>query len=177
MSDRPLRTPDAPLGQEPVKRSENLLDWLYALRDRQRRLQRDGAWVIKGRDLPWEKNDQGRMQWYLHPAIEGTAIRSMMVFRQEIAPRSKSGAQKSPGGSVIYIIKGRGYTLLDDERHDWEGEDVINIPIRAEGVVVQHVNIDPEDSAILIQADLNLADLLGLDRGSVLEQIEKAPED
>ncbi len=32
-------------------------------------------------------------------------------------------------------------------------------------------------AAILIQADLNLADMLGLDRGSALEQIEKAPED
>ena len=159
------------------ERPENLLDWLYALRDRQRQTQRNGAWVIKGKDLPWEKNDQGRMQWYLHPAIEGTAIRSMMFFRQEIAPRSRSGVQKTPGGAIIYIITGRGYTLLDGERHDWEGEDVLNIPIRSDGVAVQHVNIDPEEPAILIQADLNLADMLGLDRGSALEQIEKAPED
>jgi gentisate 1,2-dioxygenase len=159
------------------ERPGNLLDWLYALRDRQRQTQRDGAWVIKGKTVPWETNDQGRMQWYLHPAIGDTAIRSMMFFRQEIAPRSKSGVQKTPGGSVLYIVKGRGYTTLDGVRHDWEAEDVLNIPIRADGVAVQHVNIDPEEPAILIQADLNLADMLGLDRGSALEQIEKAPED
>ena len=177
MSGRELRPPDAPLGSAPADRSENLLDWLYALRDRQRKFQRNGAWIIKGRDVPWEKNEQGRMQWYLHPAIEGTAIRSMVFFRQEIAPRSRSGAQKTPGGSIIYIVKGRGYTTLDGDRHDWQAEDVLNIPIRADGVVVQHVNLDPEETAILIQAELNLADLLGLDRGSVLEQVEKAPED
>ena len=75
MSEREKRSPDAPLGQAPAERTENLLDWLYALRDRQRQQQRNGAWIIKGKDLPWEDNDQGRMQWYLHPAIEGTAIR------------------------------------------------------------------------------------------------------
>jgi gentisate 1,2-dioxygenase len=159
-----------------TERPGNLLDWLYALRDRQRKTQTRGAWVVRGKDLPWETNDQGRMQWYLHPAIEGTAIRSMMFFRQEIPARSRSGAQKTPGGSVIYVVYGRGYTLLDGERHDWEAEDVVNIPIRAEGVVVQHVNIDPEDKAVLIQADLNLADMLGVDRGSAFEQVETAPD-
>ena len=176
MSDETRRTPEAPLGAAPADRSENLLDWLYRLRDRQRRLQRNGAWIVKGKDLPWEDNDQGRMQWYLHPAIEGTAIRSMMFFRQEIGPGSKSGVQRTPGGAIVYIVSGRGYTMLDDMRHDWEAEDVVNIPIRAEGVDVQHVNIDPVEKAVLIQADLNLADLLGVDRGAVFEQIEKAPE-
>jgi gentisate 1,2-dioxygenase len=176
MSDRDRRSPETPLGIPPASRVDNLLDWLYALRDRQRQLQRNGAWIIKGKDVPWEENDQGRMQWYLHPAIEGTAIRSMMFFRQEIAPGSRSGAQRTPGGQIIYVIKGRGYTMLDDDRHDWEAEDVINIPIRSEGVVVQHFNLDKEEPVVLIQAELNLADLLGLDRGSELEQVEKAPK-
>jgi gentisate 1,2-dioxygenase len=159
------------------ERPQNLLDWLYALRDRQRKSLRDGAWIIRGAEVPWEKNDQGKMQWYLHPAIEGAAIRSMMFLRQEIAPGSRSGMQRSPGGQVLYVIQGRGYTMLDDDRHDWEAEDVINIPIRQEGVDVQHVNLDPVEPVILIQAELNLVDLLGVDRGSMLEQVEKAPED
>ncbi len=173
MSDGERRTPEFPPGDRP----ENLLDWLYRLRDRQRKLQRNGAWIIKGSDVPWERNDQGKMQWYLHPAIEGTAIRSMMFFRQEIAPGSRSGVQRTPGGQILYIVAGRGYTTLDDVRHDWEAEDVINIPIRSDGVDVQHVNLDAVEPAVLLQAELNLADLLGVDRGSVLEQIEKAPED
>jgi gentisate 1,2-dioxygenase len=176
MSEREKRTPDAPLGIAPASRSDNLLDWLYALRDRQRRHQRNGACIMKVKDVPWEDNDQGRMQWYLHPAIEGTAIRSMMVLRQEIAAGSRSGAQRTPGGQILYVLKGRGYTMLDDDRHDWEAEDVINIPIRSEGVVVQHFNLDKEEPAVLIQAELNLADLLGLDRGSILEQVGKAPK-
>ena len=74
-------------------------------------------------------------------------------------------------------MEGRGYTLLDGERHDWQAEDLVNIPIRAEGVVVQHVNQDPRRPARFVSADLNLVDILGVDRGAELEQIEAAPND
>ena len=127
----------------------DLLVWLYQLRDRQRANRAKGAWLIKGKDLPF--------------------------FRQEIAPRGRSGLQKTPGGAVIYIIRGRGYSLLDGQRHDWEAEDVINVPIRSDGVTLQHFNLDRRERAQLICADLNLVDCLGLDRGSDFEQLEAAP--
>ena len=155
MSDhRKKRSPEAPAGLPPADRQENLLEWLYALRDHQRKHMRNGAWLIKGKDVPWENNRQGRMQWYLHPALEDTAIRSTTFFRQEIPPLGRTGAQRSPGGQVIYIIRGRGCTLLDGVRHDWQEEDVVNIPIRSDGVTVQHVNIDKVDPVIMICADL-----------------------
>ena len=100
----------------------------------------------------------------------------MIVFEQEIPPGGRSGAQKTPGGSVLYILEGKGFTLLDGERHDWQAEDLVNIPIRAEGVVVQHVNADPRRPVRFISADLNLVDILGVDRGAELEQIEAAPD-
>jgi gentisate 1,2-dioxygenase len=100
----------------------------------------------------------------------------MIVFEQEIPPGGRSGAQKTPGGSVLYVVEGKGYTLLDGERHDWQAEDLINIPIRAEGVVVQHVNTDPRRPVRFISADLNLVDILGVDRGAELEQVEAAPD-
>ena len=76
---------------------------------------------------------------------------------------------------MLYILAGKGYTLLDGERHDWQAEDLVNIPIRAQGVVVQHVNTDPRRPVRFVSADLNLVDILGVDRGAVLEQIEAAP--
>ena len=164
------------LGIEYSDRADNLLEWMYRLRDRQREHQGKGAWLIKGRDLPWESNRQGKMKWFLHPALNNTAIRSMIVFEQEIPAGGRSGAQKTPGGSVLYILEGKGYTLLDGERHDWQAEDLVNIPIRAGGVVVQHVNADPHRPVRFISADLNLVDILGVDRGAELEQIEAAPE-
>ena len=170
-----LRSSDENLGAPYADRAEDLLEWLYQLRDRQREQQGKGAWLIKGRDLPWENNRQGKMKWFLHPALDNTSIRSMIVFEQEIPPGGRSGAQKTPGGSVLYILQGKGYTLLDGVRHDWQAEDLVNIPIRAQGVVVQHVNTDPRRPVRFVSADLNLVDMLGVDRGAVLEQIAAAP--
>jgi gentisate 1,2-dioxygenase len=169
------RSTEENLGVAYADRAENLLEWLYQLRDQQRQQQGKGAWLIKGRDLPWEINRQGKMKWFLHPALNGTSIRSMIVFEQEIAPGGRSGAQKTPGGSVLYILEGKGYTLLDGVRHDWQAEDLVNIPIRAQGVVVQHVNADLRRPVRFVSADLNLVDILGVDRGAALEQIEAAP--
>jgi len=42
--------------------------------------------------------------------------------------------------------------------------------------VVQHVNTDPRRRVRFVSADLNLVDILGVDRGAELEQIEPAPE-
>jgi gentisate 1,2-dioxygenase len=170
------RTTEENLGAAYANRAANLLEWLYELRDRQREQQGKGAWLIKGRDLPWENNRQGKMKWFLHPALDNTSIRSMIVFEQEIPPGGRSGAQKTPGGSVLYVLQGKGYTLLDGVRHEWQAEDLINIPIRAQGVVVQHVNTDPRRPVRFVSADLNLVDMLGVDRGAVLEQIEAAPD-
>jgi hypothetical protein len=77
-----LRSTEENLGAAYADRAENLLEWLYQLRDRQREHQRKGAWLIKGRDLPWENNRQGKMKWFLHPALNNTSIRSMIVFEQ-----------------------------------------------------------------------------------------------
>ena len=170
------RSTEENLGAAYADRGENLLEWLYRLRDRQREHQRKGAWLIKGRDLGWESNRQGKMKWFLHPALNSTSIRSMIVFEQEIPAGGRSGAQKTPGGSVLYILEGKGYTLLDGVRHDWQAEDLVNIPIRAQGVVVQHVNADPRRPVRFVSADLNLVDILGVDRGAELEQIEAASD-
>src|SRR4029077_9567747 len=114
------------------------------------------------------------MKWFLHPALEITSIVSMIVFEQKIPPGGRSGAQKTPGGSVLYILEGKGYTLLDGERHDWQAEDLVNIPIRAQGVGVEHVNGAPRRRVRFVSADLDLVDILGVDRGAELEQIEAA---
>ena len=98
---RNQRAPQAPTGLPPTTRADNLLDWLFALRDHQRKHMRNGAWLIKGKEVPWEDNRQGKMQWYLHPALEDTSIRSMKFFRQEIAPLGRTGAEKSTGGQLI----------------------------------------------------------------------------
>ena len=50
---------------------------------------------------------------------------------------------KFQGGQVIMILDGSGYTLVDGVKHPWEAGDVLNLPLRAKGIIVQHFNTDP----------------------------------
>ena len=149
---------------------------LLALRDQQRDRMHNGIQVIKEKDLPLETNRQGVMRWYLHPGIKDTALSTLMFFQQEIPPRSRSGRIKFQGGQVIMVTEGRGYTLVDGVKHEWEAGDVINLPLRARGIIVQHFNTDPDKPARFVAAEPNWFECLFVDRGSGFEQLEDAPE-
>ena len=66
--------------------------------------------------------------------------------------------------------------MLDGQRHDWQAEDIIQIPLRRDGVKVQHVNTDLRRQVRFVCGELNLVDTLGVDRGAALEQIENASD-
>jgi len=154
----------------------NFWDELLALRDKQREQRRTGLQVIKGSQLPQEANRQGLMRWYMHPSITDTILSTHLFFEQEIPPGSRSGRYKFQGEQVIYILEGKGYTLIDGVKHPWAAGDVLNLPLRKQGIIVQHVNEDPEKPAKFVAAEPNLYACASVDRGSGFEQIEDAPE-
>ncbi|MDQ7909921.1 hypothetical protein RB614_36030 [Phytohabitans sp. ZYX-F-186] len=154
----------------------NLYQELVALRDEQRARRDDQIRVVKFGDLPWETNPQGVVRWYLHPALDDVAINSLMFFVQEVPPGSRTGRQRLQGGQLVYIWRGRGHSEIDGAVHHWETGDLINLPLVAEGVVVQHFNDDPKEAARLVCAEPNYVHSLGVDMGSGFVQIEDAPE-
>src|SRR5690348_7122128 len=105
VSARRIRSAEETQGLAPASRTHNLLDWLFQLRDVQREQRSKGAWLIKGKDVPWEHNRQGRMKWFMHPALQDTCIRSMLFYEQEIPPGGRSGLQMTPGGHCIFILQ------------------------------------------------------------------------
>jgi len=149
---------------------------ILALRDRQRAETKGALQVVKGSELPREVNQQGLMRWYMHPQIKDTVLNAFMFFRQEIPPGSRSGRLKFQGGQVMMITEGKGYTMIDGVKHAWSEGDVLNLPIRAEGIVVQHFNADPEKPAEFLACEPNWFECTGVDRGSGFEQLENAPE-
>lgn len=154
----------------------NLYDELLTIRDRQRK-EFDGApVVIHGRDLAQETNPQGMMQWYMHPSVSKQALRTFLFFVQEIPPSSRSGRQRHQGGVVHFVMAGKGHTEIDGVRFDWKKGDVIQLPIRREGVIFQHFNDSTEESARLVVCEANAVEALGVDKGSGLEQLDTAPE-
>jgi hypothetical protein len=154
----------------------NFWDELMALRDRQRAQMKTGVQVIKQSELPLETNRQGLMRWYMHPAIKDTVLNVFMFFQQEIPPGSRSGRLKFQGGQVIIILEGTGYTVLDGVKHHWQAGDVLNLPLRGEGIIVQHFNSDPVKPVRFVAAEPNWFECTSVDRGSGFEQLEDAPE-
>jgi quercetin dioxygenase-like cupin family protein len=155
---------------------DTYMDQLFKARDEYRQQTAGGASVVVGADLQWENNRQGRMKWYMHPAMRNVSLRSQMVFLQEIQPGSRSGRQVHPGGLVHYILEGEGYTIINGSRHEWKKGDVIAFPFLPAGVDYQHFNSDPQRVVRFIASIPNFYDALGMDLGSRLEQIENAPE-
>ena len=154
----------------------NYYDELLALRDTQRERIRHGIQVIKEADLPVETNRQGLMRWYLHPSIKDTAISSYMFFQPEIPPGSRSGRLKFQGNQVMLILEGTGYTTIDGVKYPWKTGDLVSLPLRTDGIVVQHFNTDPEKPAKFIATEANWFECTSVDRGSGFEQLEDAPE-
>jgi hypothetical protein len=154
----------------------NYWDELLRIRDQQREFRKTAVKVVKRSELPQEKNRQGLMRWYLHPSITDTVIHSLIIFEQEIPPGSRSGRLKFQGGQVIYVREGKGYTLIDGVKHAWQAGDVINLPLKRDGIIVQHVNDDPKQPVRLIACEPNWVGCVGVDRGSGFEQLEDSPD-
>jgi gentisate 1,2-dioxygenase len=66
--------------------------------------------------------------------------------------------------------------VIDGEKFSWEEGDVLQVPLRWDGVVFQHFNNDSKREAILVCAEPNFVHSLGVDRGSGFEVLETAPE-
>jgi gentisate 1,2-dioxygenase len=153
-----------------------LLDQIFQLRDKQREVVAKGLRVVHGKERPMERNRNGLIKWYMHPLLNDTCSNALIVYTQEIPPGSRSGKQKLQGGILVYVLEGEGYTMLDDNKHEWFRGDMINIPQRDKGITVQHFNSSPDYPVRLLSVQPNLDDCLGVDRGAGFEQLEDAPE-
>lgn len=149
---------------------------LIALRDRQRGERKDAVQVVRHDELPQENNEMGLMKWYLHPGIRDTVISSLLFYEQEIPPGGRSGRLKFQGGQVMLILEGRGHTLVDGVKHPWETDDVLNLPLRRDGIIVQHVNDDPDKPARFVACEPNLMECTSVDRGSGFELLNPSPD-
>ncbi len=158
------------------REGRNLWDELIELRDKQRKEKDKSVWLIKGKDLPWENNRHGKMRWYLHPLVQSTCMYNLQIYVQEIAPGSRTGRLLHQGNGVLYILKGHGYTLIDGQKYNWSKNDVVQLPLRTKGVVVQHFNDDPDDIARFVYCEPNSVHALSVDRGSGFEQLEESPD-
>src|SRR6266704_4359491 len=149
--------------------------FFFSSRRRHTRSKRDWSSDVCSSDL-LEVSRHGLMRWYLHPAIKDACLSVLLFYQQEIPPGSRSGRLKFQGGQVMLITEGRGYTVIDGVKHPWKAGDVLNLPLRADGIIVQHFNTDPQNPAKFVAAEPNWLEGVTVDRGCGFEQLEEAPE-
>jgi len=155
--------------------SINFYNETIKLRDQQRLQMKNALWLIKGKDLPWENNLHGIMRWYLHHAIDDTVVKTLNFYVQEIPKNSRSGKLRYQGNAVIFIIQGKGYTVIDGVKYEWEADDVIQLPLRRDGVIFQHVN-SGDIPVRLAFCEPNLMHATMVDRACGFDQIEISPD-
>ena len=122
--------------------ARNLWNELLALRDEQRADRATAVQVVRRKDLPQESNPHGLMRWYMHPGLRDIVLKTLSIYEQELPPRGRSGRLQFQGGQIMFIIDGNGYTLIDGVKYVWKPRDVLNLPTKKDGIIVQHFNSD-----------------------------------
>ncbi len=136
-------------------------------------LQNTGQVLIREEDREWEQSKQGRIKWYLHPTFQNSnhALRDWSIFKHDI--RKHSGKHRHQGGLVIFCLEGKGYSIVDGVRHDWEKGDLLLLPCKPGGVEHQHFNLEDGKPCKWIAFNYwPLWDLLA----SELTQVEFSPD-
>ena len=122
--------------------ADNAYERVMKMRQEFHERQHVGPVVIKPSDRQWELTRQGKLLFYLHPDMhKETPLQDWLVFSLDI--QTHSGKHRHQGGLAIYVLEGKGYTILDGERVDWGEGDLILLPIKPEGVEHQHFNSEP----------------------------------
>ena len=106
-------------------------------------LQMTGKVVVRDEDREWFLTRQGRLKFYLNPTTyKDHALRDWGVFKHDI--RNHTGKHNHQGGLVIFVLEGKGYSVVNGERIDWEEGDLILLPLLPDGCDHQHFNLDQE---------------------------------
>ena len=134
-----------------------------------------GPVVIDCTQQEWFQARQGKLKFFLDPvSFKNTPLQQWRVFIHDI--KTKSGKHRHQGGLVIYVLEGKGYSIVEGERKDWEKGDLVLLPMKPGGVEQQHFNTDPNSPAKFVAVEPNWLEGVSVDRGCGFEQLEDAPE-
>jgi len=102
-----------------------------------------GKVVVKAEEREWFTTRQGRLKFYLNPGMyRDHALRDWAVFCQDVI--NHSGRHNHQGGLAVFVTEGRGYSVINGERVDWEAGDLLLLPLLPGGCDHQHFNLEPE---------------------------------
>ncbi|MBI4330791.1 MAG: cupin domain-containing protein [Chloroflexi bacterium] len=126
---------------------ETMYDRLMRMKNEVVRKRVAGKVVIKGKDRPWEQSRQALSKHLCsQPEWDTLAAPGWNIFIQKI--KKHSGRHTHQGGLGLFVLEGKGYTVVDGVRYDWQKGDLIILPVKPGGCEHQHFNEDPEKPAV-----------------------------
>lgn len=106
--------------------------------------QQKGKRLVKSNDVPWIQARQGLLKFYSNPAFwDELAAPGWNLFMQRVI--KQSGRHIHQGGLPIYIVEGKGYSVVDGVKYEWKKGDLLVLPFKPKGVEHQHFNEDPDN--------------------------------
>lgn len=105
---------------------------------------RTGKKLLKGKERPFTLSRMAIHKVYSRDWTQGLTNNNWNLFIHEV--RTHSGKHRHQGGLTLFVLKGKGYTVVDGRRYDWNEGDLICLPVKKDGVEHQHFNIDNKPS-------------------------------
>ncbi len=123
---------------------------------------RDAAKVSKGSEY------DGTLMHYSNPRTGGHVMQTMGASIQLLPAGFKGKAHKHTGSFVYQCAKGKGSTIIDGQRFDWQERDIFCVPSWAWH---EHINLsESEDACLFSFNDLPVMEKLGFFQEKNLEE-------
>ncbi len=132
-----------------------------------------GPIVLRGDEMEVFQARQGKLKFFMDPVFapfKDRPLQQWRVFMHTIT--TKSGKHTHQGGLLIFVIEGKGYSIVNGERWDWEKGDLVLLPLVPGGVEHQHFNLDDKPSVWAAFINTPMQEHLASD----LQQRETSPD-
>ncbi|WP_371696307.1 cupin domain-containing protein [Pigmentiphaga sp. D-2] len=88
----------------------------------------------------------GVLMNYTNPATGGPVMATMGASMQMLRPGEKTKAHRHTGSFLYQVAKGKGYSIINGRRYDWQERDIFCVPSWA---FHEHANASDRDDACL----------------------------
>lgn len=110
----------------------------------------------------------GIMMDYVNPVTGGSVMPTIGASMQLLRPGEHTRAHRQTGSFVYQCAKGRGYSIINGQRFDWQERDIFVVPA---WMYHEHANAsDSDDACLFAFHDLPVMRSLGLYREEALAE-------
>lgn len=110
----------------------------------------------------------GTLMHYVNPVTGGPVMPTIGASMQLLRPGQHTQAHRHTGSYIYQVAKGRGFSVINGQRFDWQERDIFCVP---SWMFHEHANASAtEDACLFCFSDLPVMHSLGLYREEALSE-------